>query len=201
MEEREDIHPEFSRMLGRNDKERLLKQRGFVVWLYGKSGSGKSTLANALERRLHKEGYFTQLLDGDNNRTGLTRALGFSREDRKENLRRVAEVAKLFKESGVITLVSFITPLHAAREQVREIIGEMDLVLVYIRASFETCAQRDPKGLYEKGRKGELPHFTREGMLFEEPANRDLILDTDGETIESSLETLLELISDKIIRS
>lgn len=188
-------------MLGRRDKERLLKQRGFVIWLYGKSGSGKSTLANALERRLHKDGYFTQLLDGDNVRTGLTRDLGFSREDRRENLRRVAEAAKLFKEAGVITLVSFITPLEEARKQVREILGETDLVMVYIRASFETCAERDPKGLYAKGRKGELPHFTKEGMLFEEPDNEELILDTEGKSLESTLETLLEFISEKLIRS
>lgn len=185
-------------MLGRADKERLLGQKGIVLWLFGMSGSGKSTLANALERRLHEAGQFTQILDGDNVRTGLNQDLGFSVEDRRENLRRIAEVAKLFKEAGVITIVSFITPLEEARQAAREIIGSSDLLLIYVKASFEACAGRDPKGLYAKGAQGELPQFTREGMLFEDPKSADLILENDEQALEHSLETLYTFLENHL---
>lgn len=193
----ENIHPEFHRMLGRVEKERLLGQKGAVIWLFGMSGSGKSTLANALERRLHEEGRFTQILDGDNVRSGLNRDLGFSVEDRRENLRRIAEVAKLFKDAGVLTLVSFITPLEEARQAAREIIGAEDLALVYVKASFEACAERDPKGLYAKGASGELPQFTREGMIFEAPQSADLILENDRQDLDRSLETLYTFVQNQ----
>ena len=190
MEQPADIHPEFHRMLGRSDKELRLGQRGCVLWLFGMSGSGKSTVANAFERRLFTEGRMTQILDGDNVRTGLNRDLGFSVEDRRENLRRIAEVAKLFKDAGLVTIVSFITPLEEARASARAIIGREDLAMVWIKAKFETCAERDPKGLYARGAAGELPQFTREGMIFETPSAPDLILENDETALEGVVETL-----------
>lgn len=190
MENPRDIYPEFDRMLGRPAKEELLAQRGCVLWLFGLSGSGKSALANGLERRLHDEGRLVRLLDGDNIRTGLNADLGFSVEDRRENLRRIAEVAKLFAETGIVTLVSFITPLEEAREKAREVIGSEDLALIYVRAGFEVCAGRDPKGLYARGARGELPQFTREGMIFEEPTEVDLVLENEDGQLDSVLEKL-----------
>ena len=186
----EHIYPEFERMLGRVEKESLLKQRGCVLWFYGLSGSGKSTLANALERRLHKMGVFTQILDGDNIRSGLNHDLGFSDADREENIRRIAEVAKLFLNAGAVTIASFITPKHELRSQAREIIGSEDFREVYVKCSFEKCAQRDVKGLYAKASAGEVKQFTGVGSDFEEPENADLVIDTEVESIESSLEKL-----------
>lgn len=194
MPDPDPIHPEFHRMLGRPQKEALLRQRAGVIWLYGMSGSGKSTLANALERRLHGEGFFTVLLDGDNVRSGLNRDLGFSKEDRTENLRRIAEVARLFRDNGVVTLVSFITPLESARQQAREILGGSHFLMAYVKADFETCADRDPKGLYARGAKGELPHFTPGGMLFEEPTDPDIMIDTRTSEPEACLDTLYHAI-------
>ena len=135
------------RLVSRAEKEERLGQRGQVLWLYGLSGSGKSTIAAALERQLHEAGRLTKVLDGDNVRTGLNKNLGFSDEDRSENIRRVAEVAKLFAETGLITIVSFITPKRDLRASARAVIGDDDLTLVYVKASFEVCQQRDPKGL------------------------------------------------------
>lgn len=164
-----NIHPIFDRVLPRAEKESRLGQRGQVIWLYGLSGSGKSTLAIALERRLHAEGFATQLLDGDNIRTGLNRGLGFSDADRAENIRRIAEVAKLHAHAGLVTLCSFITPLRALRTLARDIIGPADLLEVYVKASFATCAQRDPKGLYAKAAAGGVGQFTGKDSAFEEP--------------------------------
>ncbi|MGF1531235.1 MAG: adenylyl-sulfate kinase [Puniceicoccaceae bacterium] len=186
----ENIYPEFARMLGRSEKESLLKQRGTVVWFYGLSGSGKSTLANAFERRLHGRGVLTQILDGDNIRSGLNRNLGFSDEDRAENIRRIAEVAKLFLNAGVLTLASFITPTRELRDLARRIVGEEDFLEVYVRASFETCAQRDVKGLYAKAASGKVANFTGKDSGFEEPENPDLLLDTESHPIEDCLESL-----------
>ncbi len=188
------IYPVFDKMLPREAKEELLKQRGAVIWMYGLSGSGKSTLANLLERRLHEAGRFVKVLDGDNVRSGLNNNLGFSDEDRHENIRRVAEVAKLFAESGIITITSFITPREELRQMARNIIGGDDLTEVYVKASFETCAERDPKGLYAKVKAGEVKDFTGKDSAFEEPANPDLIIDTESESEEESLVRLLEVV-------
>lgn len=176
-----NLYPVFDRVLPRSDKEARLRQHGRVIWLYGLSGSGKSTLAIALERRLHAEGFVTHLLDGDNVRTGLNRGLGFSDADRAENLRRVAEVAKLFAHAGIVTLCSFITPLRGNRAAAREIIGAGDLLSVYVKASFETCARRDPKGLYAKAAAGGVGAFTGKDSSFEPPAagDADYVLDTE----------------------
>ncbi|MEM9016966.1 MAG: adenylyl-sulfate kinase, partial [Verrucomicrobiota bacterium] len=179
------------KMLPRDAKEDLLGQRGAVIWMYGLSGSGKSTLANLLERRLHEGGRLVKVLDGDNIRSGLNSNLGFSDEDRKENIRRVAEVAKLFADSGIITITSFITPNHELRTIAREIIGDEDLLEVYVKASFETCAERDPKGLYAKVKAGEVKQFTGKDSAFEEPDRADLVIDTEAHSEEESLSQLL----------
>lgn len=192
MSSAENIHPIFDRVLGRAEKEAKLGQKARVIWLYGLSGSGKSTLAIALERRLHAAGRVTHLLDGDNVRTGLNRGLGFSEADRAENIRRVAEVAKLFAQAGVIVICSFITPLRALRQTAREIIGAEDFVEVYVEASFETCAQRDPKGLYAKAKAGGVKQFTGRDSEFEPPQAGDgaLVFNTEKEPAEATLERL-----------
>lgn len=186
------LHPIFERALGRAEKESRLKQRARVIWLYGLSGAGKSTLAMALERRLHAEGRVTHLLDGDNVRTGLNRNLGFTDADRDENIRRVAEVAKLFVQAGVVTLCSFITPTRQQRQAARAIIGAEDFIEVYVRASYETCAARDPKGLYAKAHSGQVKQFTGRDSGFEPPTDADaaLVLDTEAEGPGASLERL-----------
>jgi adenylylsulfate kinase len=195
-----DIHPEFHRQLGREAKEALLGQRGGVVWLYGLSGSGKSTLAHMLERVLHEEGRATVLLDGDNLRTGLNSGLGFTEEDRRENIRRVAEVAKLFVDSGLITLCSFICPYRSLRSLARQIIGEKDFLEVYVHATFESCTRRDPKGLYKKAAEGRVAHFTGRDSVFEEPDDSftGLRLDTEHESKEESLARVLAAVRPRI---
>ena len=186
------LHPTFDRLVSRAEKERLLGQRGCVLWLFGLSGSGKSTIAAALERQLHEAGRATVVLDGDNVRTGLNRNLGFSDDDRRENVRRVAEVARLFAQAGVITLVSVITPKAPLRAIVREVIGSDDLTLVYVRASYETCARRDPKGLYAKAAAGEVKQFTGRDSGFDEPGagDVDLIVDTEAITVTEAVALL-----------
>lgn len=195
----DNIYPEFGRMLGRSAKERLLGQRGCVVWLYGISGSGKSTLANLLERHLHDQGKLTKLLDGDNVRTGLNSGLGFSDDDRRENIRRVGEVARLFVSAGVITICSFITPAKSLRSLARQIIGEDDFLEVYVKCSFEKCAERDVKGLYAKARDGGVKHFTGKDSAFEEPNEADLIIDTEAEPEAESLAKLIALVESRIV--
>lgn len=192
------IYPVFDKMLPREAKEELLGQRGAVIWLYGLSGSGKSTLANLLERRLHEQGKMVKVLDGDNVRSGLNSNLGFSDEDRLENIRRVAEVAKLFADSGIVTVTSFITPNNELRDLARGVIGDDDLLEVYVKASFETCAERDPKGLYAKVKAGEVKQFTGKDSAFEEPTRPDLIIDTEALSEDEALEQLLSAVLDKI---
>lgn len=187
------IHPEFHRFLSRHDKETLLGQKGLVVWMCGLSGSGKSTIANAAERVLHQQGRFTIILDGDNLRTGLNSNLGFSDEDRLENIRRISETAKVLASNGVITFVSAITPRGELRDLARGILGD-DFFEVYVKASFEACEKRDVKGLYAKAAKGEIPNFTGRDSSFEPPANPQLVLDTERLTIEDAAFELLEAI-------
>ena len=193
----DDIHPEFHRMLGRETKEHLLGQRGQVFWLYGLSGSGKSTLAHALERRLHGKGVVTRLLDGDNIRTGLSRGLGFSDGDRLENIRRISEVAKLFAETGIVTLAAFITPTRELRAMARDIVGARDFREIYVKASFAACAARDVKGLYTKAKAGGVQDFTGRDSLFEEPdANVGdvVVVDTEHTTVEDSTDVLYRIV-------
>jgi adenylylsulfate kinase len=196
----ENLHPTFDRLLSRADKEARLRQRARVIWLYGLSGSGKSTLANALERRLHADGFTTHLLDGDNVRTGLTHDLGFSDADRVENIRRVAEVAKLFVQAGVVVVAAFITPQRVLRELARGIVGADDFLEIYVSASFETCVRRDPKGIYAKAVAGQVRQFTGRDSTFEPPAPGEaaLALDTEAEPPAQSLEKLHALVAPKI---
>ena len=191
----ENIHTEFHRMLGRDAKEAQLNQRGHVFWFYGLSGSGKSTLANALERKLAEKGFVTKILDGDNIRSGLNSDLGFSDEDRTENIRRISEVAKLFLDSGIVVITSFITPKRELREQAKAIVGA-DCTPVYIEASFETCAERDVKGLYAKAATGGVKNFTGKDSLFEPPADDspDWVIATYQQMEAEALETLLEKV-------
>ena len=197
----ENIHPTFGKLIGREAKEALLNQRGLVVWLYGLSGSGKSTLANALERRLHGEGVFTQALDGDNIRTGLNSNLGFTDDDRRENIRRIAEVAKLYASAGVVTIASFICPRIELRALARGIVGAADFLEVYVECSFETCEQRDVKGLYAKAKRGGVKQFTGKDSAFEPPEPRDiadLILNTDEQEEIASLEQLYRTVQPRV---
>jgi len=199
----ENIHTEFHRMLGRDAKEAQLKQRGHVFWFYGLSGSGKSTLANALERKLADQGYVTKILDGDNIRSRLNADLGFSDEDRQENIRRIAEVARLFLDAGIVVITSFITPKRELRTKAREIVGSDDLTPVYIEASFETCAERDVKGLYAKAAAGGVKDFTGKDSSFEapEPGNPDWTIATDNQSEEASLNQLFEKVLPLIKKS
>jgi len=192
-----NIHPEFHRFLHRQDKENLLGQRGIVVWLCGLSGSGKSTIANAVERVLHQQGRFTTILDGDNLRTGLNANLGFTDEDRLENIRRISEVAKILVSQGTITFVSAITPRGELRDLARGILGS-DIFEVYVKASYEVCEKRDVKGLYAKAARGEIAHFTGKDGSFEPPNNADLILDTEHTSIEDAAFEILEAVRERI---
>ena len=194
----ENIQPVADRMLQRADKEALLRQRGVVMWFSGLSGSGKSTVALALERKLHAEGILTQVLDGDNIRSGLNANLGFSDEDRLENIRRIAEVARLFAHAGFVVLCSFITPMEELRALAREAVGETDLVEAYVKASFETCEGRDVKGLYAKARAGQVQNFTGKDSEFEVPARPDLVLDTEAESIEESTRRAYDILLPRI---
>jgi len=194
----DNIYHVFDRMLPRADREAALGQRSHVFWLFGLSGSGKSTLALALERELFRRGRFAQVLDGDNIRSGLNRDLGFSDEDRKENIRRIAEVAKLFAQAGVITITSFICPKEELREQAKAVIGGEDFSDVYVKASYESCQQRDPKGLYKKVQAGQVKQFTGKDSGFEEPSKPALVIDTETETIEQSVERLLAYVLPRV---
>ena len=181
-----------------SDREKLLNQRGVVLWFTGLSGSGKSTLAIALERELHNAGYVCRLLDGDNIRTGINNNLGFSEEDRKENIRRIAEVAKLFADSGIITIASFISPTNEVRKMAGEIIGENDFLEVFISTPLEVCEQRDVKGLYKKARAGIIKDFTGISAPFEAPENPFADIDTSKFTIEECITKLKDIIKDRI---
>jgi adenylylsulfate kinase len=192
-----NIFPEHHRFLNRHDKENLLRQRGIVVWLCGLSGSGKSTIANAAERVLHQQGRFTTILDGDNLRTGLNSNLGFTDQDRLENIRRISEVAKIFVSQGIITFVSAITPRGELRDLARGLLGD-NLFEVYVKASYEACEKRDVKGLYAKAARGEIEHFTGKDGSFEPPQTADIILDTESTTIEDAAFELLEAIRHRI---
>ncbi len=193
-----NIHPEFHRFLNRHDKESLLKQKGLAIWMCGLSGSGKSTIANATERVLHQQGRFTVILDGDNMRTGLNSNLGFSDDDRLENIRRIAETAKVLVENGVIVFISAITPRGELRDLARGIVGEKNLFEVFVKASYEACETRDVKGLYAKAARGEIEHFTGKDGTFEPPQDPNIVLDTETLSIEDAAIELLEAIRNRI---
>jgi len=168
-----------------------------IVWFTGLSGSGKSTLANAVEKELFQRKVHTYVLDGDNVRLGLNKGLRFSDADRKENIRRIGEVAKLFVDAGVITLTAFISPFREDRELVRLLVEEDEFIEIFVDAPLETCESRDPKGLYEKARSGIIPNFTGISSPYEQPVNPDLIIETDKLTIEESVAKVIQLLEEK----
>jgi adenylylsulfate kinase len=192
-DEGQNIFSVFDEILPRSAKENLLNQNSRVIWLTGLSGSGKTTIAKKLEVELHQIGYLTQLLDGDNIRSGINNNLGFSDADRTENIRRIAEVSKLFLNCGVITINCFVSPTKAIREQAKMIVGEGDFIEVFIDTPLEICEQRDVKGLYQKARKGELKDFTGISAPFEVPENA-LIVKTVGCSVEESAKQILDYI-------
>jgi adenylylsulfate kinase len=181
----------------RKDREKVLGQRGVTLWLTGLSGSGKSTVAVAAEQALVERGRLAYVLDGDNVRHGLNKNLGFSPEDRTENIRRIAEVAKLFTDSGIIVLTSFISPYRADRDAARAIYGEGDFVEVFVSTSLETCEARDPKGLYKKARAGQIPEFTGISAPYEAPERPELVLDTGKLSVPESVAALIRYLEGK----
>ncbi len=199
-QETNHIYPIFDRMLGRADKEELLKQHGLMIWFTGLSGSGKSTIAIALERELQQRGLLCRILDGDNIRSGINNNLGFSAEDRVENIRRIAEVGKLFVDTGIITLAAFISPNNEIREMAAGIIGKEDFLEIYVSTPLEECERRDVKGLYAKARRGEIKNFTGISAPFEDPAHPALSLDTSKLSLKESVDQLLDLILPKVIK-
>ena len=193
----EHIHPIFDQILQRKDKEQLLGQKGVVIWLTGLSGSGKSTIAKLVEHELHKQGRLSMLLDGDNVRTGLNNNLGFTEDDRTENIRRIAEVAKLFMHNGIITICSFVSPTRAIRDLAANIVGKEDFHEVYVNAPLEVCEERDVKGLYKKARAGEIKNFTGIDAPFEAPLQPWLELKTARMSAETSAAEVLKKIEGK----
>jgi adenylylsulfate kinase len=181
----------------RSDRESLVSQRGVAIWLTGLSGSGKSTIAVAAEYELVKRGHLSFVLDGDNVRHGLNKNLGFSPIDRTENIRRIGEVAKLFTESGVIVMASFISPYRSDRDAVRELMPSGDFLEVYVNASLETCEGRDVKGLYQKARAGEIPEFTGVSAPYEAPESPELVLDTNVQSLQESGGVLIDYLEAK----
>ena len=194
-----NIYPIFDRMMSRDDKEQLLKQRGMMLWFTGLSGSGKSTVAIALERELHSRGLLCRILDGDNIRSGINNNLGFSAEDRVENIRRIAEVGRLFVDTGIITIAPFISPNNQLREMAAEIIGKDDFVEVFVSTPLEECEKRDVKGLYAKARRGEIKNFTGISAPFEAPEHPDITLDTSKLPVEESVKILLDYVLPKAV--
>ena len=181
-------------IITREDRERLLGQKGFTLWFTGLSRSGKSTLATELENRLYERGYGTFVLDGDNIRHGLNRDLGFSPEDREENIRRIGEVAHLFSQAGIINMTAFISPYRADRKKARDLANEGEFIEIFCRCSVEACEKRDQKGLYEKARAGEVPEFTGISAPYEEPENPEIAVDTDKETIREGVEKIISYL-------
>jgi adenylylsulfate kinase len=192
-----NIHPIFDRILSREEKEKLLNQKGMVIWMTGLSGSGKSTIAIGLEKKLFERGILTQVLDGDNVRTGINNNLGFSEEDRIENIRRIAEVSKLFLNCGIVCINCFVSPTIEIRANAKKIIGN-DFVEVFINTPIEECEKRDVKGLYKKARAGEIKDFTGINAPFEAPSNPDVEIRTIGKSIDESVDELLNHILQKI---
>lgn len=194
----ENIYPIYDRMMTRQDKESLLGQRGIMIWFTGLSGSGKSTVAMGVERELHAQGILCRILDGDNVRAGINNNLGFSAEDRIENIRRIAEIGKLFVQTGVVTLACFVSPTNDIRQMAREIVGKEDFLEVYISTPIEECERRDVKGLYARARKGEVKNFTGISAPFEAPVSPDIAIDTSKIPLEESVRTLTKLIIKRV---
>lgn len=196
----ENIHPIFDRLVSREEREARLNQKSKVIWFTGLSGSGKSTIAQHLERQLFTRGFFAQVLDGDNIRSGINNNLSFSEEDRRENIRRIAEVSRLFIQSGILTINSFISPTIAIRQMAKDIIGPDDFIEIYVNAPLEVCENRDVKGLYKKARSGAIKGFTGIDAPYEAPVAPDLEIKTNETSIEEAVELVLGHILHQIRR-
>lgn len=190
----ENIYPIYNRMLSRQEREKMLGQRGVMVWFTGLSGSGKSTVALGVERELHRRGILCRILDGDNIRAGINCNLGFSPEDRRENIRRIAEVGKLFVDTGVVTLACFVSPTEEIRQMAREIVGADDFKEVFVSTPIEECERRDVKGLYARARRGEVKEFTGVSAPFEAPQHPALSIDTSVLPLEESVARVVEMV-------
>ncbi len=191
---RDNIHPIFDKLLGRKEKENFLNQKSKVLWFTGLSGSGKSTIAEALEKKLFSQGIFTQVLDGDNIRTGICNNLSFTLEDRHENIRRIAEVSKLFCNAGIVCLNSFVSPTKDIRRMAQSIIGEENFLEIYVNTPLHICEARDVKGLYKKARAGEIKNFTGIDSPFEAPESPSLELKTENKSIEECVEECIQFL-------
>ena len=198
LQEMENIYPVFNKIQTREDKEKFLGQRGLTIWFTGLSGSGKSTVAAVLEQELATRGFLCKVLDGDNIRSGLNSNLGFSAEDRTENIRRISEVCKLFDDTGIITIASFVSPTEELRSIARNIIGEADFFEVYMSTPLEECERRDVKGLYARARRGEVKNFTGISAPFEVPGNPDISIDTTGISPEKAALEIIDRIFDRV---
>jgi adenylylsulfate kinase len=183
----------------KEDRERLMRQRGVTLWFTGLSCSGKSTLANEVQKRLFERGHLAYVLDGDNIRHGLNRDLGFLPEDRNENIRRIGEVANLFRDAGVITLTAFISPYRADREKARALAGDKEFIEVFCRCDLTVCEERDSRGLYRKARAGEIPEFTGISAPYEEPEDPEIVLDTDRESVDESVQRVITFLEEQDI--
>jgi len=179
--------------ISKSDREKIKNQKACTIWMSGLSGSGKSTIANLVEVKLNEMGYHSYTLDGDNTRMGLNKGLGFSEEDRIENIRRVSEVSKILNDAGIIVICSFISPFEKNREQAKEIIGE-NFIEVFIDADLSTCEERDPKGLYRKARNGEIKDFTGISSPFETPGNAIILKNNTEQDLEKNAVLITELI-------
>jgi adenylylsulfate kinase len=186
-------------LVRKEDREKLLNQKGILLWFTGLSASGKSTVANEVAFRLYKDGKLTYVLDGDNIRHGLNKNLGFSPEDREENIRRISEVGNLFADCGVITSTAFISPYRKDRDFARSLLSEGKFIEIFVDASVETCEKRDPKGLYKKARSGEIPQFTGISAPYEAPLNPEITLDADSLSIEEEVQQVINYLKDKKI--
>jgi adenylylsulfate kinase len=194
----ENIHPIFDRLVSRAEREERLQQHSKVLWFTGLSGSGKSTIAQHLERYLFEQGFFAQVLDGDNIRSGINNNLGFSEVDRRENIRRIAEVSRLYVHSGIISINSFISPTKAIRQMAKDIVGAEDFIEIYVNAPLEVCEKRDVKGLYQKARSGQIKGFTGIDAPYEAPEQPKLEIKTDEVSVEEAVEKVFNYILPQI---
>jgi adenylylsulfate kinase len=198
MHSKNNIFPVFDQIINKEQKEKLLNQKAKVIWFTGLSGSGKTTLGAAVEKELFKQGYLTQMLDGDNIRSGINKNLNFTDNDRIENIRRIAEVNKLFINCGIIAINCFISPTEETREMAKNIIGKEHFIEIYVSTPIEICESRDTKGLYAKARKGEIPDFTGISSPFEIPNNPDVIVNTAEMNLHDSVKKILNFLIKEI---
>ena len=190
------VHQNFN--VSKSDREKLHQHKAFLIWFTGLSGSGKSTIANALESKLNSLNVSTYSLDGDNIRLGINKDLTFSPEDRTENIRRIAEIANLFVDAGIVTLASFVSPYSKDREDVRNTVGSKNYIEVFVNTSLEECERRDVKGLYKKAREGEIKNMTGISAPYETPQNPDLEIDTEKESVDKSVDKILKFLEKRL---